>query len=64
LESFDVVVRSSLFRDILSELGLAITGMIGIAPSANISPERRFPSVFEPVRSSAPDIAGCSRAAL
>jgi tartrate dehydrogenase/decarboxylase / D-malate dehydrogenase len=57
-ESFDVVVGSNLFGDILSDLGPAITGTIGIAPSANLNPERRFPSMFEPVHGSAPDIAG------
>ena len=57
-EWFDVVVASNLFGDILSDLGPACTGTIGIAPSANINPERRFPSLFEPVHGSAPDIAG------
>jgi tartrate dehydrogenase/decarboxylase/D-malate dehydrogenase len=55
---FDVVVGSNLFGDILSDLGPALTGTIGIAPSANINPEKRFPSLFEPVHGSAPDIAG------
>lgn len=55
---FDVVVASNLFGDILSDLGPACTGTIGIAPSANINPERNFPSLFEPVHGSAPDIAG------
>ena len=55
---FDVVVGSNLFGDILSDLGPAIAGTIGIAPSANINPQRRFPSMFEPVHGSAPDIAG------
>jgi tartrate dehydrogenase/decarboxylase/D-malate dehydrogenase len=55
---FDVVVASNLFGDILSDLGPACIGTIGIAPSANINPERRFPSLFEPVHGSAPDIAG------
>ncbi|GAB7214314.1 tartrate dehydrogenase [Dickeya oryzae] len=55
---FDVVVASNLFGDILSDLGPACTGTIGIAPSANINPERTFPSLFEPVHGSAPDIAG------
>src|SRR4051794_34897627 len=55
---FDVVVGSNLFGDILSDLGPACTGTIGIAPAANINPERQFPSVFEPVHGSAPDIAG------
>jgi tartrate dehydrogenase/decarboxylase/D-malate dehydrogenase len=55
---FDVVVGSNLFGDILSDLGPAVAGGIGIAPSANINPEREFPSMFEPVHGSAPDIAG------
>ena len=55
---FDVVVASNLFGDILSDLGPACTGTIGIAPSANLDPERRFPSLFEPVHGSAPDIYG------
>ncbi|NQV54964.1 MAG: tartrate dehydrogenase, partial [Rhodospirillales bacterium] len=55
---FDVVVGSNLFGDILSDLGPAVTGTIGIAPSGNINPERNFPSMFEPVHGSAPDIAG------
>jgi tartrate dehydrogenase/decarboxylase/D-malate dehydrogenase len=55
---FDVVVASNLFGDILSDLGPACAGTIGIAPSANINPERTFPSLFEPVHGSAPDIAG------
>jgi len=55
---FDVVVASNLFGDILSDLGPACTGTIGIAPSGNINPERNFPSLFEPVHGSAPDIAG------
>ena len=57
-EAFDVVVASNLFGDILSDLGPACTGTIGIAPSANLNPERKFPSLFEPVHGSAPDIAG------
>jgi len=57
-EIFDVVVGSNLFGDILSDLGPGITGTIGIAPSANINPEGDFPSMFEPVHGSAPDIAG------
>jgi tartrate dehydrogenase/decarboxylase / D-malate dehydrogenase len=57
-ELFDVVVASNLFGDILSDLGPAVTGTIGIAPSANLNPERKFPSLFEPVHGSAPDIAG------
>lgn len=55
---FDVVVGSNLFGDILSDLGPAIAGTIGIAPSANINPEKEYPSMFEPVHGSAPDIAG------
>lgn len=55
---FDVVVGSNLFGDILSDLGPATTGTIAIAPSANLNPEREFPSMFEPVHGSAPDIAG------
>jgi len=55
---FDVVVGSNLFGDILSDLGPAIAGTIGIAPSANINPEKNYPSMFEPVHGSAPDIAG------
>ncbi len=57
-DRFNVVVASNLFGDILSDLGPACTGTIGIAPSGNINPERLFPSVFEPVHGSAPDIAG------
>ncbi|WP_151702432.1 tartrate dehydrogenase [Nitrincola alkalilacustris] len=55
---FDVVVASNLFGDILSDLGPACTGTIGLAPSANLNPERKFPSLFEPVHGSAPDIFG------
>lgn len=55
---FDVVVGSNLFGDILSDLGPATTGTIGIAPSANINPEKKYPSMFEPVHGSAPDIFG------
>jgi tartrate dehydrogenase/decarboxylase/D-malate dehydrogenase len=55
---FDVVVASNLFGDILSDLGPAVAGGIGIAPSANLNPERNYPSMFEPVHGSAPDIAG------
>ena len=55
---FDVVVGSNLFGDILSDLGPACTGTIGIAPSANLNPERDYPSCFEPVHGLAPDIAG------
>ena len=57
-EAFDVVVASNLFGDILSDLGPACTGTIGIAPSANLNPDRTHPSLFEPVHGSAPDIAG------
>ncbi|NNG23839.1 tartrate dehydrogenase [Telluria aromaticivorans] len=57
-ERFDVVVASNLFGDILSDLGPACAGTIGIAPSANLNPERSFPSLFEPVHGSAPDIYG------
>ena len=57
-ESFDVVVGSNLFGDILSDLSAIITGSIGLAASANLDPSRRYPSMFEPVHGSAPDIAG------
>jgi tartrate dehydrogenase/decarboxylase / D-malate dehydrogenase len=57
-ESFDVVVGSNLFGDILSDLAAGIIGSMGLAASANLDPERRFPSMFEPVHGSAPDIAG------
>lgn len=57
-ERFNVVVASNLFGDILSDLGPGVTGTIAVAPSANINPERKFPSMFEPVHGSAPDIAG------
>jgi tartrate dehydrogenase/decarboxylase/D-malate dehydrogenase len=57
-ESFDVVVASNLFGDILSDLSAIVTGSIGLAASANIDPTRRFPSMFEPVHGSAPDIVG------
>ena len=57
-ERFDVVVGSNLFGDILSDLGPAVCGTIGIAPSGNINPDRTYPSLFEPVHGSAPDIAG------
>ncbi len=56
--SFDVIVASNLFGDILSDLAAAVAGSIGIAPSGNLNPEREFPSMFEPVHGSAPDIAG------
>ncbi|MDT7649011.1 MAG: tartrate dehydrogenase/decarboxylase / D-malate dehydrogenase, partial [Pseudonocardiales bacterium] len=55
---FDVVVGSNLFGDILSDLAAAVAGSIGIAPSANLDPTKEFPSMFEPVHGSAPDIAG------
>jgi tartrate dehydrogenase/decarboxylase/D-malate dehydrogenase len=55
---FDVIVASNLFGDILSDLAAAVAGSIGVAPSANLNPEREFPSMFEPVHGSAPDIAG------
>ena len=57
-QRFDVVAATNLFGDILSDLGPACTGTIGIAPSANLNPERKFPSLFEPVHGSAPDIYG------
>ena len=57
-QTFDVVVGSNLFGDILTDIGAIITGSMGLAASANIDPERRFPSMFEPVHGSAPDIAG------
>jgi len=57
-DRFDVVVASNLFGDILSDLGPATTGTIAIAPGGNINPEKEFPSMFEPVHGSAPDIAG------
>ena len=57
-QRFDVVAATNLFGDILSDLGPATTGTIGLAPSANLNPERKFPSLFEPVHGSAPDIYG------
>jgi tartrate dehydrogenase/decarboxylase/D-malate dehydrogenase len=57
-EAFDVVVASNLFGDILTDLSAIITGSVGLAASANINPERAYPSMFEPVHGSAPDIAG------
>ena len=57
-ESFDVLVASNLFGDILTDLSAAITGSLGLAPSANLNPPKTFPSMFEPVHGSAPDIAG------
>src|SRR6516164_8207936 len=61
-ERFDVIVTDNLFGDILTDLGAAIAGGIGLAASGNINPTRRFPSMFEPVHGSAPDIAGHSKA--
>jgi tartrate dehydrogenase/decarboxylase/D-malate dehydrogenase len=61
-ESFDVVVGSNLLGDILSEITAAVSGAIGVAPSANLNPERDFPSLFEPIHGSAPDIAGSHKA--
>ncbi|HEX2987099.1 MAG TPA: tartrate dehydrogenase [Chloroflexota bacterium] len=57
-EWFDVIVATNMFGDILSDEGAAITGGVGLAPGANLDPERRFPSMFEPIHGSAPDIAG------
>jgi tartrate dehydrogenase/decarboxylase/D-malate dehydrogenase len=57
-EAFDVVVGSNLLGDILSEITAAVSGAIGVAPSANLNPEREYPSLFEPIHGSAPDIAG------
>src|SRR5205807_4476595 len=57
-EVFDVVVASNLFGDILTDLSAIVTGSMGLAASANLNPERAFPSMFEPVHGSAPDIAG------
>jgi tartrate dehydrogenase/decarboxylase/D-malate dehydrogenase len=57
-ERFDVIVASNLFGDILSDLAAVVTGGLGLAPSANLNPERSYPSLFEPVHGSAPDIAG------
>jgi tartrate dehydrogenase/decarboxylase/D-malate dehydrogenase len=57
-QSFDVVVGSNLFGDILTDIGAIITGSMGLAASGNIDPERRYPSMFEPVHGSAPDIMG------
>jgi tartrate dehydrogenase/decarboxylase / D-malate dehydrogenase len=57
-EAFDVIVASNLFGDILTDLSAAITGSLGLAPSANLNPSRAFPSMFEPVHGSAPDIVG------
>ena len=57
-QDFDVIVASNLFGDILTDLSAAITGSLGLAPSANLNPTKKFPSMFEPVHGSAPDIAG------
>jgi tartrate dehydrogenase/decarboxylase/D-malate dehydrogenase len=57
-QTFDVIAGSNLFGDILSDLTGGVTGSLGLNPSANLNPERRFPSLFEPVHGSAPDIAG------
>jgi tartrate dehydrogenase/decarboxylase / D-malate dehydrogenase len=57
-DTVDVIVASNLFGDILTDLGAAISGSLGVAPGANINPERRYPSMFEPIHGSAPDIAG------
>jgi 3-isopropylmalate dehydrogenase len=59
---FDVIVTDNLFGDILSDLGAALTGGLGLAPSGNLNPDKTGPSVFEPVHGSAPDIAGTGRA--
>jgi tartrate dehydrogenase/decarboxylase/D-malate dehydrogenase len=59
---FGVVVASNLYADILTDLGAALMGGMGLAPSANLNPERRFPSMFEPIHGSAPDITGRSQA--
>ncbi len=56
--TLDVIVASNLFGDILTDLGAAISGSLGVAPGANINPERDHPSMFEPIHGSAPDIAG------
>ncbi|MGH2690190.1 MAG: isocitrate/isopropylmalate family dehydrogenase, partial [Actinomycetota bacterium] len=61
-ESFDVVVASKLFGDILTDLAAIVTGSLGLAASGNIDPSRTHPSMFEPVHGSAPDIAGTGRA--
>jgi len=57
-QTLDVIVGSNLFGDILTDLGAALTGSLGLAPGANLDPERRGPSMFEPIHGSAPDIAG------
>ena len=58
LGTLDVIVASNMFGDILTDIGSAISGSLGIAPGANINPERQYPSMFEPIHGSAPDIAG------
>lgn len=60
-ETFDVIVASNLFADILSDLAGAIVGSLGLSPSSNLNPQRTFPSMFEPTHGSAPDIAGRTR---
>ena len=57
-QTLDVMVTSNLFGDILTDIGSAISGSLGIAPGANVNPERTFPSMFEPIHGSAPDIMG------
>ena len=57
-QTLDVIVASNLFGDILTDLGAAVSGSLGVAPGANLNPERRYPSMFEPIHGSAPDIAG------
>jgi tartrate dehydrogenase/decarboxylase/D-malate dehydrogenase len=57
-QTLDVIIASNMFGDILTDIGSAISGSLGIAPGANINPERTFPSMFEPIHGSAPDIAG------
>jgi tartrate dehydrogenase/decarboxylase/D-malate dehydrogenase len=61
-EQFDVVVASNLFGDILTDLGAALVGGLGFGPSGNINPEKKYPSMFEPIHGSAPDIAGTGTA--
>jgi tartrate dehydrogenase/decarboxylase/D-malate dehydrogenase len=57
-QTLDVIVASNLFGDILTDLGAAVSGSLGMAPSGNINPERKYPSMFEPIHGSAPDIKG------
>jgi tartrate dehydrogenase/decarboxylase/D-malate dehydrogenase len=57
-DTLDTIVASNLFGDIITDIGSAISGSLGIAPGANINPERTYPSMFEPIHGSAPDIAG------